>query len=113
MEIIDKIFDVIGKISLTLSIDMLIIIGIVGISQLIKVLFKPTEGIVLLSIFLLGVCVVLFKIFIENLPIEEYLRVIFGYPGFSMCLYMLIKKYLPDTFLSKELLSSNKRTKKK
>lgn len=87
-------FEIIGKISALFGIDLAIIIILVIAVQIVKVLFKPSKKLIFIILFAVGVFFSVFNIIFVGVPIENILRVAFGYPVASMCLYMIWDKFL-------------------
>jgi hypothetical protein len=90
-----QILNALIDITTSLGLDISIIIFIMIITYYLRRLFKPNSKIVPFIVLGLGVILGIVNIFIQEIETKNILRVICGYPGFSMLSYMLLKKYMP------------------
>lgn len=88
----ERVLELIAKIIAVTGINLFLVAGIVAAAQVIKEFFKPSEKILLIIIFAIGLTVALVNIIFFSVAAENILVMAFGYPFGSIALYMFAKK---------------------
>lgn len=76
-----------------LGIDAGIVIFIIVTTNILKVITPINKKYTPLFTLILGLMIGIVQIFFAKIPSELWLRSILGYPGVSIAVYMLLKKY--------------------
>lgn len=87
------------QLASSLGLDVVLIFSIVLLTYVVRLIFKPKNELVPIIPVAIGVVFGALQILIGQVPVAQYLRLLFGYPAAGIAGYMLYRKYLPDLSL--------------
>lgn len=92
----------IAEIATSVGLDVVIILFIAIFTEVCKIVMKTkSDKIPIIIAFSAGLVIGVIQIIFFKIELGNILRVVAGYPAFSVCTYMLIKKFFPEAKIVK------------
>lgn len=98
-----------AEIITSLGFDVAIIVGIVITTAIFKLILNTKGKYSIIVAFVVGIAVGISIIIINKIPTSGWLRLVFGYPGFSCFLYMILCKFFPGSTVTKIVKTKGKK----